>query len=175
MPKYLSGSLDRIFTPPASNLNTYKNSGRVIRTTGVEGFESDVPEKRLMMAVLIDAYRTISAGERGGSNSGGQTFKSKRRALAARFWLFNDENWGPFSFVNICETLGIDKNEARDKRVIKAYTQAVEDGRAGRPMMTGYTRAAGDRRITARANRPKKYKKLRRSTVKGGNGRRALK
>ena len=58
---------------------------------------SDVPEKRLMFAVLLDAVIQL------------RRRNTARSAEAERWIRSEDEGEGaPFSFVNLCETLGID-------------------------------------------------------------------
>jgi hypothetical protein len=65
------------------------------------------PEKTLMLAVLEDAvtcirkYRSSSLG------------KGKRLFHDARDWIFADEEDWPFSFINVCETLGLNPGYLR--------------------------------------------------------------
>jgi hypothetical protein len=65
------------------------------------------PEKRLMLAVLDDAIAVLAAFAR----SGGR----RRRRLAAEVetWIAADDAIWPFSFANICETLGLDADCVR--------------------------------------------------------------
>lgn len=78
----------------------------------------DRPEHRLIMAVLIDAYRALTLAK-----TFGRSNKEGRRALAARFWMSNNEDWGPFSFVAICKTIGIDPETARNPEIIKIFRE----------------------------------------------------
>jgi hypothetical protein len=69
---------------------------------GARSLASRSPEGRLMLAVLEDAVATLAR------NACGAT-KAERRALEEiESWCrADDRNW-PFSFLNICETLGLD-------------------------------------------------------------------
>jgi len=60
------------------------------------------PEVGLMLAVLEDALEIHR-------KYGGLADRHKRRLLAdAERWLFSDDTRWPFSFVNVCHTLGFD-------------------------------------------------------------------
>jgi hypothetical protein len=65
------------------------------------------PEKKLMLAVLEDAVTCIQ--KYGPSSSG----KGKRQFNDARDWIFADQEDWPFSFINVCETLGLDPGYLR--------------------------------------------------------------
>jgi hypothetical protein len=56
------------------------------------------PERRLMLAVLSDA---IVLFQTRGSPPGRRDVESARR------WILSDDRIWPFSFVNVCDTLGI--------------------------------------------------------------------
>ena len=58
---------------------------------------ADVPEKRLMFAVLLDAVIQLRR-------------RNTARSAEAERWIRgeDDDADSPFSFVNVCETLGID-------------------------------------------------------------------
>ena len=62
--------------------------------------EATLPgEKRLMLAVLTDAVDILLKGD-------GRDARSRRLLVETAQWIgANDE--GPFSFVNVCETLGL--------------------------------------------------------------------
>lgn len=70
--------------------------------------------KRLMQAVLHDAFRSCCRAR--GTRTG------TRARDEARDWIFADDHDGPFSFVTICDTLGIDH---------RAIRRAVETGDTG--------------------------------------------
>jgi hypothetical protein len=61
-----------------------------------------VPYKRLLMAVLEDAVRCFQA------NVGATGAKGRRLFNETELWMRNDSADGPFSYVSVCETLGID-------------------------------------------------------------------
>jgi hypothetical protein len=62
---------------------------------------SDIPLKRLMMAVLQDAIRCLQKGA--DLKSG-----SKRRHLCeVQEWVFGESGEGPFAFQSVCEILDI--------------------------------------------------------------------
>lgn len=94
----------------------------------------DRPEHRLIMAVLIDAYRALTLAK-----TFGRANKERRRALAVKFWMANNEDWGPFSFVAICKTIGIAPETARNPDIIKVFQEKskifdrVAPGKANSP------------------------------------------
>jgi hypothetical protein len=62
---------------------------------------SDVPLKRLMMAVLQDAIRCFQKGSHAKSGA-------KQRYLhEVHEWVFGQNGEGPFAFPSVCEILGI--------------------------------------------------------------------
>jgi hypothetical protein len=61
-----------------------------------------LPYKRLLMAVLEDAVRCFQA------NVGVTNSTRRRLFVETELWIQNDTADGPFSYVAICETLGID-------------------------------------------------------------------
>lgn len=79
------------------------------RQTGTEFIDAlpDDGERRLMLAVLIDAIRTLS--------SGGLGLPPRRRLawLRDRAWMQRDDLTEPFSFINICAALGINAGYVR--------------------------------------------------------------
>jgi hypothetical protein len=66
------------------------------------------PEKRLMLAVLLDAVECF------------QKYPFARRSKVTRQvedkedWIFKDDQEWPFSFINICEAVGIDPQYLRN-------------------------------------------------------------
>jgi len=56
---------------------------------------SDSPEKRLMFAVLLDAFISLQRANSIGANE-------------AELWIQSDDATTPFSFKGICEALGIE-------------------------------------------------------------------
>jgi hypothetical protein len=61
-----------------------------------------IPYKRLLMAVLEDAVRCFQA------NVGAASGKGRRLFNETELWMRSETADGPFSYVNVCETLGID-------------------------------------------------------------------
>lgn len=61
---------------------------------------SESPEKRLCYAILIEAWRSLHAHER-------------KVREAARDWFLSDWEGSVFAFVNVCDTLQIDRRHAR--------------------------------------------------------------
>jgi len=59
-------------------------------------------ETALLYAILEDAVRCLEEGQKNGSRNQG------RMAQEAEAWLFIDDYERPFSFVNICDHLGLD-------------------------------------------------------------------
>ena len=59
-------------------------------------------ETALLYAILEDAVRCLGEGQKKGSRNQG------RMAQEAEAWLFIDDYERPFSFVNICDHLGLD-------------------------------------------------------------------
>jgi hypothetical protein len=66
------------------------------------------PIKRLMLAVLTDAVRGYQVG------ADAQKILRRRAFREAEEWLFRTISDGPFSFENVCCTLGIAPNYLRD-------------------------------------------------------------
>jgi hypothetical protein len=62
---------------------------------------ADVPLKRLMMAVLQDAIRCFQ------SNAGNRSRSKEQCFREVREWIFHAPGEGPFSFVSVCDALGI--------------------------------------------------------------------
>jgi len=60
------------------------------------------PEKRLMLAALEDAVATF---QRFATTTGRA---AERQFAEARTWLFDDDLTWPFSFVNVCNALGLE-------------------------------------------------------------------
>ena len=61
------------------------------------------PERRLMLALLQDAIRTVLKGP----------YACRRHVADAAAWFAADDPEWPFSFVNVCETLGLDPSALR--------------------------------------------------------------
>jgi hypothetical protein len=75
--------------------------------------ESTLPgEKRLMLAVLADAVDIFLKGD-------GRDARSRRLLAETAEWVRADDD-GPFSFVNVCETLGLDASCLRRGLVARA-------------------------------------------------------
>ena len=65
-------------------------------------------ERRLMLAVLIDAMRALHHHRRSAA-----TLRTSRAWLRDRAWFKADESSQPFSFVNICSALGLEADYIR--------------------------------------------------------------
>jgi hypothetical protein len=68
-----------------------------------------IPETRLMLAILDEALATYR------KEVGRPGLKHRRRADEVEEWLFSDDIRWPFSFVNVCHTLGIDEGWIRGR------------------------------------------------------------
>lgn len=79
--------------------------------------EFDMPEKRLMSAVLEDAITSFRHGASiTGSPSLAETSRRKDlQAMEAREWLESEERDYPFAFVPICEALAIEPGWLRGR------------------------------------------------------------
>ncbi len=66
------------------------------------------PEKRLMMAILLDAVECFQ------KHAPRHQGKPDRLFRASQEWLFDDDLKWPFSFVNICDAVGIDPRYLRN-------------------------------------------------------------
>ena len=65
------------------------------------------PEKRLMLAVLLDAVECFQDYAPSVRRKPDRLFKDSEE------WIFEDDHKWPFSFINICEALGIDPQYVR--------------------------------------------------------------
>jgi hypothetical protein len=65
-------------------------------------------ERRLMLAVLMDAIRIVRKHHAGGIPS-----RRRRAWQRERGWIEADDCSTPFSFVSICEVLGLDASYVR--------------------------------------------------------------
>jgi len=65
-------------------------------------------ERRLLFAVLEDAIRCYLK-----HRDGDQACRKDPEFLEAARWLSSDEESGPFSFVTVCEVLGINADRLR--------------------------------------------------------------
>jgi hypothetical protein len=66
------------------------------------------PILRLMGSVLADAVRSFQR------NFGAHQPEKRQEFREARFWIFQDKHDGPFSFEDVCDTLGIDPHRLRE-------------------------------------------------------------
>lgn len=72
---------------------------------------SNVPEKRLLFAVLIEAWRTL--------------YTRGTAAETAQVWfMIEGEDESPFTFVNVCETLGLVPHLVR-ARVMRTLAPSI--------------------------------------------------
>ncbi|MGA7870524.1 MAG: hypothetical protein WCA22_06465 [Candidatus Binatus sp.] len=65
-------------------------------------------ERKLLFAVLEDAIRCYLT-----HRDAGPTSRDNPEFREAAEWLSSDEESGPFAFVRVCETLGINANHLR--------------------------------------------------------------
>jgi hypothetical protein len=72
------------------------------------GSASAEPIMRLMSGILIDAVRSFQRNFEAHHLGRRQEFRE------ARLWIFDDTGNGPFSFAEVCNTLGIDPGRLRD-------------------------------------------------------------
>ena len=86
--------------------------------------------RALMLAILEDALRCIEKGRRR------RTFYARRLAAEAEAWVRSDRRDWPFSFVNVCETLGFETDAVR--KVFLSRRNAASDAR--RVRLRGRTR-----------------------------------
>lgn len=87
------------------------------------------PEKRLMLAILVDAVECFQ------KHAPKHQGKPDRLFRASREWIFQDDLKWPFSFLNICDAVGIDPRYLRngldqwsDTRFKTATANKVQSG-----------------------------------------------
>lgn len=90
---------------------------------------ASIPETRLMLAILDDALATYR------KEVGRPELKHRRRAAEVEEWLFSDDIRWPFSFVNVCHTLGLDEEWIRG-RLRHATSGIPRPGDANRIVVT---------------------------------------
>lgn len=83
-----------------------------------------IPEKRLMLAVLEDAVAILSRP--GASRSAAQRLATEE----VRRWCASEDRVWPFSFVNICEALGFEPASLRDALLTLRHDPLRSEGRA---------------------------------------------
>ena len=79
----------------------------------------DDGERRLMLAVLMDALRIVQGHEpsvRGGRRRGRRAWQRERG------WFIEDDPATPFSFVSICDALGLNASYVRRRALAHAGT-----------------------------------------------------
>jgi hypothetical protein len=91
------------------------------------------PIKRLMLAVLTDAVRCYQVG------ADAQKISRRRAFREAEEWLFRSISDGPFSFENVCCTLGIAPNYLSRCPAEMARPKGSRSSRHSRPSL-----ASGD-------------------------------
>jgi len=80
--------------------------------------EATLPgEKRLMLAVLADAVDIFLRGD-------SRDARRRRLLVETAQWIRADDD-GPFSFVNVCETLGLDASCLRRGLVARAAARRI--------------------------------------------------
>ena len=73
-----------------------------------------VPERRLVLAVLLDALQIVAWGV--------SATQSQRLVAEAREWIMSDDVVWPVSFLNVCEALDL------EPRAVRRYAAAWMDG-----------------------------------------------
>lgn len=98
-------------------------------------------ERRLMLAVLEDAIRTVLLAQRSGV--------SRKRLLRELAWLRSSNVSEPFAFESICDVLGLDASYLRS-RLVRGAVVPIRAERSRGPR-TGIRRAerAGPRSCSA--------------------------
>src|SRR5215469_12658088 len=86
-----------------------------------------VPYKRLLMAVLEDAVRCFQA------NVGATSGKGRRLFNETELWMRSETADGPFSYLNVCETLRIDPSYLR--RALMDWKARRLAGQIRRPLV----------------------------------------
>jgi len=106
---------------------------------------SDIPLKRLMMAVLQDAIRCFQKGAQAKSGS-------KQRSLReVQEWVFGENGEGPFAFQSVCEALEIAPKYLR--RGLADWLRRREAG-SPEPGLGRHNSVLGAGRITVPPERP---------------------
>jgi hypothetical protein len=77
-------------------------------------------ERKLLFAVLEDAVRCYLK-----NRDSGQTSRSDPEFLEAAEWLSSNEETGPFSYIKVCEALGINADFLRTG--IRHHTGRLEE------------------------------------------------
>ena len=88
-------------------------------------------ERRLMLAVLEDAIRTLLLAKR--------SRITRKRAMSELEWLQSTDVTEPFAFESICDVLGIDPSYVRNRLMSGAFVPAR--GVRGRGPRTGIRRS----------------------------------
>ena len=76
----------------------------------------ELPERRLMVAVLEDAIRTLLLARR--------TAVPRKRLLRELAWVESTSQTEPFAFESICDVLGLDSGYLRQRLVSGAFVPA---------------------------------------------------
>jgi hypothetical protein len=79
------------------------------------GYE-EIPERRLMLAVLQDAIRTLLLARR--------TAVPRKRLLRELAWVESTSQAEPFAFESICDALGLDPGYLRQRLMTGAFVPA---------------------------------------------------
>ncbi len=84
---------------------------KLTRTDSLEYAVLDIPEKRLMLAVLEDAINQYRINE----------------SLEAKRWLQSDSRMWAYSFVNICEVLDLEPSYLRKGLLVRVRSSQDAD------------------------------------------------
>jgi hypothetical protein len=80
------------------------NADSQLEILGLYGAAPPQPEKTLMFAVLLDA---VECFQKYSGHEANHLFKDTQR------WIFEDDHKWPFSFINICQTVGLNPQHLR--------------------------------------------------------------
>ena len=85
---------------------------------GLRRAREGIPERRLVLAVLLDALQTVAGGV--------SSAQSARHVCEAQEWISSEDRHWPFSFLNLCEVLDLHPRAVRD------YATHCPEGRTRR-------------------------------------------
>jgi hypothetical protein len=102
------------------------------------GEAASQPERRLMLAVLSDAIVLFQTRDPKRAGPVRQEFEEAQR------WILSNDSLWPYSFVNVCETLGIAYEPLRRALVAERRSQGISTARpaARRRLLAGVTTEA---------------------------------
>ena len=102
------------------------------------------PERRLMMAMLEDAVSCLSKDPRRSPRQQKKSFDEAHSWVNA-----NDNDGWVFSFINVCEALGLDPSYLR--RGLNQWTALFQSNTAAKPRLKKYRSGARRRKLRFRS------------------------